>query len=136
MKTLTFFISIVLCCNLNAQTNDIAQVNYQLTDSNFQSKKVNYSEEYKLFSSLAVREHVSKNLTYPKRMEDNGIEGRLVIKLRISETGEILNITIPRSSHTDFTESVLNLFRDNPINKLEPNSRKYIIHVPIHFKLS
>jgi protein TonB len=82
---------------------------------------------------------VNSRLVYPKLAEENGVQGRVVLKFTIDKDGSLIDVVVIRSAHPDLDNEALRVVLQSP--KWEPgkhNGRvvpvEYIIPVIFQFK--
>lgn len=65
--------------------------------------------DYKSF-----RAYLEENLVYPKEALDQGIEGKVVLQLTLSPTGNISNIEVKRGLSTECDQEAIRLIQEGP----------------------
>ena len=50
-------------------------------------------------ANLALREFLSKNLKYPEKAAEEGVQGRVICRFELDEKGYISNIKVAKSIH-------------------------------------
>ena len=81
---------------------------------------------------------VAERTKYPILAEQNGIEGKVIVKFVINKNGDLTKIDILRSADPSFEEEVIRVLRTSPqwkpaIRKNKPVSVSYIIPVNFSF---
>ncbi len=61
-----------------------------------------------------IREHISSEAEYPEMLEEQGIDGSVLVAFEIDRNGEIQNIQTPDSPHKLFSRSVKKAVRELP----------------------
>lgn len=84
-----------------------------------------------------LRNYLTQNIAYPEEMLKNGIEGRMIIKVTIAESGKILGSEIMKSPHYAFHKSAEKVMKK--IKHIEVKGKQYngvpVIYIPIDFSL-
>ena len=93
--------------------------------------------EHSQTAVLQVKTHIIENVVYPKQMMENSIEGQVVVKVLISETGKIKGYQIEKSPNKAFDEAVLKAMKAVKVIKVNGKQYKGVntIYVPINFSL-
>ena len=87
----------------------------------------------------ALREFLSKNLKYPKKAEEEGVQGRVVCQFELDEKGYISNIKVVKPIHPLLDAEAVRVISIMPrwipaIQLGEPVKTRYIL--PITFRLN
>lgn len=81
---------------------------------------------------------LSKNLNYPELAQQNGIQGRVVVKFCVEKDGSITNATIARGVDKDLDKEALRVVKRMPKWKAGKNNgvavRSYF-NLPVNFKI-
>ncbi len=83
----------------NSETSyDIADVKQNVTQ-NSENKVFDVVEQMPQFpgGDAALMTNISKNLTYPKIAQENGIQGRVIVRFLIEKDGSVSHVTVLRS---------------------------------------
>lgn len=62
----------------------------------------------------ALMDFLSQNIIYPKKAEDAGIQGRVIISFTVSENGSIINPVVKQSVNPDLNAEALRLIKKMP----------------------
>lgn len=86
----------------------------------------------------AMNEFLSKNLAYPKKAMEEGIEGKVYIQFTVETDGSITNITVLKSDHQLLNQAAVDVISKmpkwNPATN-EGNTVKVAHTLPINFVL-
>ena len=87
----------------------------------------------------ALLNNISKNLVYPKIAQENGIQGRVIVRFMVNKDGSISNIQIVRSLDPTCDKEAIRIIKSLP--KFIPAKQNGVnvavwYTLPITFKLS
>lgn len=88
----------------------------------------------------AFREFIGKNLQYPKRCQDEGINGSVVLKFIVDETGRISSVTAIEETKScpEFTEEAIRVVKKSPLWIPKEINGRYVPswrEIPIKFTI-
>lgn len=86
----------------------------------------------------SLMKHVVKNFSYPKRAQDKGIQGRVIVKFIIEKDGSITDISILRGVSPELDNEAMRIVTQIPNIKpaqVDGESVKVATMLPITFKL-
>jgi len=95
-------------------------------------------EEYKQCSDNSLLKYIANQIKYPAVARENGIEGRVIVKFVVDETGKIQNPKVLRGVSGGCSEEALRVLNKMP--KWKPGRHggrnvKVYFTLPIYFKL-
>lgn len=99
-------------------------------------KQQNVSQQYE----TALTRHTLKNISYPRRAQEKGWEGEVLLKISINKSGEVQDIQVVKESNYSSLnrEALRSVERANPYPAIpaELGAESYDFTVPINFKMS
>ena len=119
---------------------DIADVKESVTQE-VEEKAYTVVEQMPQFpgGETALLNNISKNLVYPKIAQENGIQGRVIVRFMVNKDGSISNIQIVRSLDPTCDKEAIRIIKSLP--KFIPAKQNGVnvavwYTLPITFKLS
>ncbi len=92
-------------------------------------------------SAKKLNEYIGDNLVFPKSMEKEGIQGKVIAKFIVDSEGRVKDVTIAKSLHADADLAVLSLLigMNEKIGQWAPATKDgkavdAIMHLPVVFK--
>lgn len=86
----------------------------------------------------ALSKWLNKNLNYPELAQQNGIQGRVVVKFCVEKDGSITNVSIARGVDKDLDREAIRVVKKMPKWKAGKNNgvavRSYF-NLPVNFKI-
>ena len=87
----------------------------------------------------ALQQDLSKNLIYPFKAQDNGIQGKVMVRFKVRTDGTISDITIEKSLSPECDQAAIAAVRQ--LNRFKPAQRSghnvaAWLHLPITFRLN
>ncbi|MFY0598390.1 MAG: energy transducer TonB [Cyclobacteriaceae bacterium] len=82
---------------------------------------------------------VVNNIDYPMESRENGVEGRVVVLVKINKTGEVVSNKVLSSPSSSLTEAVNESMKDlkfTPAKNAEGENIPTSVKIPIDFKLT
>lgn len=80
--------------------------------------------------------HLIAHIEYPAAMVSSGIEGKMIVRVSISEAGKVTRPRIVQSIHPEFDQAVLKAMK--MIDAIQIKEASYqgsgMVNVPIHFR--
>ncbi|QIL89912.1 TonB family protein [Microbulbifer sp. SH-1] len=99
-------------------------------------KQQNVSQKYE----TDLTRHTLKNISYPRRAQEKGWEGEVLLKISINKKGEVQEIQVVKESNYSSLnrEALRSVERANPYPAIpdELGTDTYFFTVPINFKMS
>lgn len=88
---------------------------------------------------IALQQDLSKNLIYPSNAQDNGIQGKVMVRFKVRTDGTISDITIEKSLSQECDQAAIAAVRQ--LNRFKPAKRSghnvaAWLHLPITFRLN
>lgn len=80
----------------------------------------------------AMYEFIGSNMVYPPAAVEKGIQGRVVVRFVVAETGDIENIEVLRCPDASLADEAVRLVKSMP--KWEPGKQGGV-NVPVYFML-
>jgi len=81
---------------------------------------------------------LQKNIKYPEKARQNGIEGKVFVKVFVDEKGNVAGTKIMKSDGVDFDKAAVEAIRKLRFTPAQVNGKpvKVVLVIPIQFKLS
>jgi len=100
-------------------------------------KEPNRQAKYECFQRTMMK-HVIKNLRYPRKAQEKGIQGRVIVKFVVQKDGSIGDISILRGVNDELNQEAIRIVKHLP--KIQPakvdgENVKVSTMLPITFKL-
>lgn len=89
--------------------------------------------------NTALQQDLSKNLIYPSKAQDTGIQGKVMVRFKVRTDGTISDITIEKSLSPECDQAAIAAVRQ--LNRFKPAQRSghnvaAWLHLPITFRLN
>ncbi len=125
---------------LTANEADLDKLNEIVDAPPVENKPYDYVEQMPQFpgGDKEMLSFISQNLRYPAAAQENGIQGRVIVRFVISTTGEVTNVTIARSLDPICDKEAIRVIKMMPKwipGKQNGNAVSVNYSVPVVFKL-
>ena len=83
--------------------------------------------------------YLSENITYPKKAQQNGVEGKVMVQFVVSKKGKITRVEVLRGVEKSLDKAAVKVIKAMPLWKpgsVGGNAVDVIYSLPIVFKLS
>ena len=116
------------------------QISNVEAEKKVEDKVFDVVEQYPSFpgGEGAMFSYISNNLQYPEKAQENGIQGRVVVKFIVEKDGSISNVEVNRSVDPDLDNEAMRVIKNmpkwNPAKQNGTEVRAYY-YVPVTFRL-
>ncbi len=137
--------SIVFLAGLNLaiaqQASDVAAANTYAPESSLtvsaKKKTVLTKQQQSQAAIYQLSAHLSENLEYPESLSEYGLEGTIIVEVRLSDQGEITQVLISKSLHPKIDAVVQQTMESLHTIKVNNNTYEGVkkIRIPVAYSL-